>query len=268
MLKQGIYRMLFEKNFSIIDLLPSRLSFAEAPETFVPGRAICSISFRLSGQIVVTGKHRTYHVMPRSIFYMPCGYDYSTKVEQSGEMYVIHLYVEDAVPPEPFVWSPQDPHVYEKLCAQIVEIFPTGQRKDFAVMGLVYTLLAKIREDSRSQQPYIPKRMHRAKAQIHERFNESKLSVADLAREAGLSEVYFRREFKACFGCQPVTYIGDVRMEHAKALLETGEYPISEVAIRSGYDSISYFSYRFRNTTGMTPSQYRDSAVQKNTDVQ
>lgn len=256
--------MLFEKNFSIIDLLPGKIAFETAPETFVPGRSFCSISFRISGQIVVTGKHQTYHVMPRSIFYMPRGYDYSTKVTQSGEMYVIHFYTEDAVPEEPFVWSPQDPFVYEKLFRQLLENFPTGQRKDFSSMSRVYALLAKLREDSGTQQPYIPKRMLTAKMRIHERLNESTLSVAELAKETGLSEVYFRREFKACFGCQPVAYISNVRVEYAKALLETGEYAVSEVAIRSGYDNVSYFSYRFRSATGMTPSQYRDSVIQKN----
>jgi AraC-like DNA-binding protein len=258
--------MLFQENFSIIDLLPGKLAFEAAPETFVPGRSFCSISFRLSGQIVVTGKHQTYHVIPQSIFYMPRGYDYATKVVESGEVYVVHFCAEDGFPPEPFVWKPVEPQQYEKLFSQILEVFPTGQRKDFVSMSLFYGLLAKIREDSKSERPYIPKRMLQVKARIHESFNDSTLSVAELARSAGLSEVYFRREFKACFGCQPVAYISSVRTEYAKALLETGEYSVSEVAIQSGYDNISYFSYRFREITGMTPSQYRDKATQKTKD--
>lgn len=253
--------MLFQDDFSIIDLLPGKIAFVAAPETFVPGRSFCSISFRLSGQIVVTGKHQSYHVIPQSIFYMPSGYDYSTKVVESGEMYVIHFSAEDGFPPEPFVWKPQEPHQYEKMFSQILEAFPTGHRKDFASMGSFCGLLARIREDSKIERAYIPKRMQQAKAKIHERFNESALSVAELARSAGLSEVYFRREFRSCFGCQPVAYIQNVRLEHAKALLETGEYSVSEVAIRSGYDNISYFSYRFRSATGMAPSQYREEAA-------
>lgn len=260
--------MLFENDFSINDLLPGRISFKTAPETFVPGRSFCSVSFRLSGQIIVTGNDQTYHVAPQSIFYMPRGYNYSTKVVESGEMYVIHFWAEDGFPSEPFVWKPQEPYQYERLFSQILEAFPTGHRKDFASMGSFCCLLAKLREDSKTRHPYIPKRMLQAKVKIHQRFNESALSVAELAQSAGLSQVYFRREFKTCFGCQPVAYIQNVRMEHAKALLETGEYSVSEVAIRSGYDNISYFSYRFREITGVTPSQYRDDAIQKNTDAQ
>ena len=260
--------MLLKESFSITELVPGRIVFDVAPEVFVPGRAFCSISFRLSGQIVVTGKQQSYCVTPQSILYMPCGYDYSTKITEAGEMYVIHFWVSDKYPTEPFVWKPQDTRLYEKMFCHILEIFPTGERKDFATMGLLYELLARIREDSQTERAHIPKRMLQAKADIHRCFNESMLSVAQLARNAELSEVYFRREFKACFGCQPVAYISSVRIEHAKALLETGEYSVSEVAIQSGFDNVSYFSYRFRKTTGMTPSQYRDNAIKKNTDVQ
>ncbi len=259
--------MLLKESFSITELVPGKIVFDIAPEVFVPGRAFCSISFRLSGQIVVAGKQQTYHVAPQSIFYMPCGYDYSTKIVEAGEIYVIHFWTLDGFPAEPFVWKPLEPRLYEKMFCQILENFPTGERKDFATMGLFYELLAKIREHSKTERTHVPKRMLQAKGEIHERFNESTLSVAELAQNAALSEVYFRREFKACFGCQPVAYISSVRIEHAKALLETGEYSVSEVAIQSGYDNVSYFSYRFRETTGMTPSQYRDNAIQKNTDV-
>lgn len=259
--------MFLKDSFSIIELVPGKIVFDVSPEVFVPGRAFCSISFRLSGQIVVTGKQQTYRVTPQSILYMPCGYDYTTKIMEAGEMYVIHFWPLGGFPTEPFVWKPQEPRLYEKIFSHILEIFPTGERRDFATMGLFYELLAKIREDSQTERAHIPKRMLQAKAQIHRCFNESTLSVAQLARNAELSEVYFRREFKACFGCQPVAYISSVRIEHAKALLETGEYPVSEVAIQSGYDNVSYFSYRFREATGMTPSQYRDNAIQKNTDV-
>lgn len=259
--------MLLKESFSITDLVPGKIVFDAAPEVFVPGRAFCSISFRLSGRIVVTGKERSYQVTPQSILYMPCGYDYSTKITEAGEMYVVHFWALEGFPTEPFVWKPQEPRLYEKMFCHILEIFPTGERKDFAAMGLFYELLARIREDSQAERTRIPKRMLQAKAEIHRCFNESTLSVARLARNAQLSEVYFRREFKACFGCQPAAYISSVRIEHAKALLETGEYSVSEVAIQSGYDNVSYFSYRFRETTGMTPSQYRDTAVQKNTDA-
>ena len=82
------------------------------------------------------------------------------------------------------------------------------------------------------------------------------LSVASLSEEAGVSEVYFRREFKRCFGMTPTAYIKKVRMDNAKALLRTGYYPVSEVAERCGFETVSYFSSEFHRLTGMTPTEY------------
>jgi len=259
----GRYCVLFQEDFSIIELVAQRLRFDAAPSVFVRGRAFCSLSFRLSGEVFVAGKQQTYHILPQSVFYMPSGYDYTTKVAVSGEMYVIHFWAEEGYPAEPFVWTPAESDVYEKLFEKIFENAPLGRRKDFGTMGQFCRLLARIRADSQPERELAPKRMLRAKAEIHQRFNDSTLTVAELAQAAGLSQVYFRREFKQCFGCQPVEYISNIRIEHAKALLEAGDCSISEAAIRSGYDSISYFSYRFRCITGLSPSQYRDSAALK-----
>lgn len=229
----------------------------------VKGRAFCSLSFRISGQVRITGKHNVYQICPQSVFYMPAGYDYTTRVVEGGQMYIIHFWAQKGFPEEPFVWRPDQPQLYERMFSQLVENIPLGQRKDLGAMGQLYRLLAQIRADSMPQPVRLPKRMLRTRSAILGRFNESDLSISELAREAGLSEAYFRREFKACFGCQPVAYISHMRIEHAKALLEAGDCSVSEAAIRSGYDNVSYFSYRFRCVTGMTPGQYRDSAEQR-----
>ena len=46
------------------------------------------------------------------------------------------------------------------------------------------------------------------------------------------------------------------RIEIAKALLESNLYSVAEVAMRSGFESISYFSSEFRRATGFSPKEY------------
>ena len=101
--------------------------------------------------------------------------------------------------------------------------------------------------------------MRNAKRLIDESFGRAELTVSRLASEAGVSSVYFRREFKGCFGISPIEYIKKVRIENAKALLSTAMYSVSEVATHCGFDSISYFSYEFKRITGETPSGYAAS---------
>ena len=89
------------------------------------------------------------------------------------------------------------------------------------------------------------------------------ISIAELAFEASVSETYFRREFKLYFGLSPVAYIQKIRIENAKSLLLTGYYQVSEVAVRCGFDSISYFSTTFKKLCGITPTEYA-SQMRKN----
>ncbi len=255
--------MLFENDFSVIELASRKQDYEITSRVFVPGRVHCSISFRLSGEITVTGDHQTYNVKPGEVFYLPSGYDYSTVITGAGSMYVIHFWVQEGYPSEPFVWKPDQPQVYERLFAQIVEGEPPGRRQDFATMGLFYRLLDQIRKDSQRPKAVIPKRMLQARETIHRNFNEPSLSVALLAQQARISQTYFRREFKDAFGCQPIAYIRNVRMEHARSLLEAGDCSVSEVAIQSGYENVSYFSYDFHRVTGQSPSSYRAAAAQK-----
>lgn len=54
-------------------------------------------------------------------------------------------------------------------------------------------------------------------------------------------------------------YIRERRLSIAKKLLISDfELPISEIAMRSGFSSFSYFNQTFKNYTGMTPGDYRD----------
>lgn len=253
--------MFFENDFSIKEIYAGKHVFFAEPPVLVPGRVFCSLSFRLSGRVRMEGKQKIYDVTPDSIFYMPCGYDYTTTVMDSGKAYLVHFWAEEGYPMEPFVWKPEDPQEYARLFSQLVEIYPLGCRQDFATMGLFYKLLAQIRTDSQPSREILPKRMQQARHTIYQKFNSAELSVAELAREANLSQTYFRREFKQYFGCQPIAYIRNVRMEYAKALLEAGECSVSEVAIRSGYENVSYFSYDFHRMTGQSPSRYRVRAT-------
>lgn len=101
--------------------------------------------------------------------------------------------------------------------------------------------------------------MERAVASIsHALGNEP--DVAELAREAGMSEYYFIRVFKAFVGMTPRQYIISARMAHARYLLKTTALPVAEIAGLVGYRSESMFSATFRRFHGLTPRAYRQDA--------
>lgn len=53
-------------------------------------------------------------------------------------------------------------------------------------------------------------------------------------------------------------YLNLLRMEEARKLLAQTDFPITEIALKTGFSSSSYFSSLFRRMNGMSPSTYRN----------
>jgi len=83
------------------------------------------------------------------------------------------------------------------------------------------------------------------------------LTVADLARAAGLSRAHFSREFRRAFGESPHVYLLTRRLERAAALLRTTDRSVADICIAVGLDSIGSFTTSFTRTFGRTPTAYR-----------
>jgi len=83
------------------------------------------------------------------------------------------------------------------------------------------------------------------------------LSLADLARSAGMSPHHFAVLFRQRMGTSPHRYVVEQRIEHAKRLLRNHARSVLEVALLSGFESQSHFGRVFRRVVGMTPSDYR-----------
>ncbi|HEX3620697.1 MAG TPA: helix-turn-helix transcriptional regulator [Acidimicrobiales bacterium] len=85
------------------------------------------------------------------------------------------------------------------------------------------------------------------------------LTVADLARVAGLSPAHFSREFRRAFGEAPHQYLLTRRLERAAALLRDTDRPVTEICFAVGLTSLGSFITSFRRVYGIAPLGYRQS---------
>lgn len=81
--------------------------------------------------------------------------------------------------------------------------------------------------------------------------------LEDVAEKAGFSKFHFSRLFKQFSGQTFYQFVSQKRIEHAELLLISQEYSITDVALQSGFDSMSSFIRMFKLQKGVTPTQYR-----------
>ncbi|WP_448781635.1 AraC family transcriptional regulator [Blautia sp.] len=85
-----------------------------------------------------------------------------------------------------------------------------------------------------------------------------KILLKEFGEQFHLSEKYISRYFKEHFHITISQYVTYLRLEHAKQLLQDTDIPVTEVAMQSGYQNVSYFIRSFKKTYGMSPLKYRN----------
>ncbi len=137
----------------------------------------------------------------------------------------------------------KEPYYYTKLKALFFDLFyellagnylipaDTQQHKNVAVMKQVFDY-------------------------IREHYAEP-LTVGDLTGLTHYSENYFMKLFKEYTGKTLISYVNDFRLEQAKSLLLHTDMSITDIALRTGFNSTSYFIKKFQEVNGSSPHKYR-----------
>jgi AraC-like DNA-binding protein len=91
---------------------------------------------------------------------------------------------------------------------------------------------------------------------IEEHFAEA-ISVADIARHAGIGTGRLTELFREHVGTSPLRYLNTHRTDRAKILLLYSPLKLAEVASQCGFNSLPYFCRKFAKETGVTPGDFR-----------
>lgn len=94
---------------------------------------------------------------------------------------------------------------------------------------------------------------------IHKNLDNDIYGPPFLARNLGISESHLYKKLKSSTGKSTALFIRSIRLEKAKELLLTTELSISEVALKTGFKNISWFSRAFKKEFGFSPSEINQS---------
>ena len=127
-------------------------------------------------------------------------------------------------------------------------------------LSRILLLLFRLPRSPREQQPARTSELIRqVMIYVHGHYGE-KLTVADLARAACVSERVCYNLFQKHMSMTPMEYVTGCRIRVACRMLAQSEDSVTAIASACGFSSGSHFSQIFHQVTGMTPREYRKSA--------
>ena len=154
----------------------------------------------------------------------------------------------------------------KELCEQLIKIYEakndeseskitTQVRTKIILLQFILEMWKKgfVIENDTSGRNIVEKEMV---SYIQQNFT-GKISLKEFGEQFHLSEKYISRYFKEHFHITLSQYITHLRLEHAKQLLQDTDIPVTEIAMQSGYQNVSYFIRSFKKTYGVSPLKYR-----------
>lgn len=158
------------------------------------------------------------------------------------------------------VFHLENPAPVEQLFKRLLIAYAENGADFFAESAsILYAVYAAV---IRSQNAAYLQRSARMRAENGKRLidlhcGDNDLTVAAVAEKLDVSEVYFRKLFKAKYGQTPSEYIASARLQKAIGLMEYPFLPLEECAKRSGFSSYPYFNKVFKAHFGVTPAKYK-----------
>ena len=156
------------------------------------------------------------------------------------------------------------------MCEQLIEIYKTKKsERELNIATQIKTKIILLQfilemwekgfivENNTSGRNIVEKEMV---SYIQQNFT-GKISLREFGEQFHLSEKYISRYFKEHFHITLSQYVAYLRLEYAKQLLQDTDISVTEAAMRSGYQNISYFIRSFKKTYGVSPLKYRKKQV-------
>ena len=102
---------------------------------------------------------------------------------------------------------------------------------------------------------------HAIEEYLNQNYGKKSLSLQEVATAMGFENSYLRRVYKMTKGITIMQKLEDIRITKAKQYLESGSYQNQEISELVGFSDPFYFSKRFKQCCGITPSEYRQKNV-------
>lgn len=196
------------------------------------------------------------------ILYLAHNAEYTMNVHTPNYQYIYcDFELNDNVFRKSNVYTPENTSDVENQFIKLIKTYNMFSKASFSkCISLIYnihSMLLTTKETANLEQSSENK-IVKAKKYIDTHFADNMLSITSLAEMTKISEVYFRKLFKLQYHMSPAQYITSLRIKRAKQLLGYSFLALEECAYQCGFSTVQYFCRVFKNSTGVTPTEYRN----------
>lgn len=246
----------------------------------------CEMIVPTEGNYLVATPKQTYELTPGDIFFIPSGVLHSLNAPSRGGRFILlfdmdpiwrikgSAYLASCLSSPVLINRSTCPSFYGEEVELITQICADYLNDDCMRDMVVYTKLltffqiygkGRLAQGSNYVQPHLTvnsgsksnsEKFNIVFAYLDEHFAED-LTLEHMAAIAGFSKFHFSRTFKQISGYNFYDYLCQRRVKSAEILLMNQKNSVSQIALQSGFSSVSTFNRIFKRMKGCTPTQYR-----------
>lgn len=87
--------------------------------------------------------------------------------------------------------------------------------------------------------------------------SNNELNISEMTKKIGMSRTKFYLKLKGLTGENPNAFFRKYKLNRAAELIKSNKYNISEVAVHTGFSTLSHFSISFKKQFGVSPKEYK-----------
>lgn len=247
--------MFFEKEMLSLNILEVLKLKQKDVKIYNVERNFNSLSFRIKADTYLKTDKKEYHFKDNYVSYLPSRLNYN-RVSKEDELIVVHFETTNYFTDEIEYFVPKNPQIFADLFNKILDCFKKQEiGYKYKCTALLYEIFAECYKQNYKGEVKGSK-IEKSIDYIYKNYKNKELTINEIAAQSFISEVYFRKLFKAKFKTSPQKYIIKLRLQNAVGLISTGYYSLKEIADMSGYSDYKHFSVEFKKNIGVSPSEY------------
>ena len=231
----------------------------------------------------VDASDQNYHLLPGEILIIPSGEMHALYAPETGKRFIFQFDVSGISQMKGYtsiqslmtsglhITKLSFPQIYGDIYQILIQIrneyFSSNEFRELAIYSHLINLFVSIGRNHINDMDLFPNKKSHKQKEYLQKFNDvldyidshytEELTLDDIADFSGFSKYHFTRLFKQYTDSTFYDYLSFRRIKSAEELLAKPELSITEIALQSGFSSISTFNRIFKQKKGCTPSEYR-----------